>query len=219
MIARQIGEGTGGDAHAVEPVLVEAVRGGLEREMRDAFARELVEHAMQLDRIGRGQRAIDVGLVRDDADGAHAGGVQPERRPDLAREGGNRGLARGAGDGGDHSGLAGEERGGGKRQRAAHVRHDDHCDAGGHLGGALGHDRGGAVRERLRQEGEPVRLGARYGDEQEPSPHPAAVRSDARQFDTRKARVEAGIRQRQVGEFHQACSEPMRSSPRKRGPK
>ena len=38
MIAREIREGAGGDAHAVEPVLVEAVRGGFEREMRDAFA-------------------------------------------------------------------------------------------------------------------------------------------------------------------------------------
>ena len=59
MVARQIGEGAGGDAHAVEPVLVEAVRGRFERQMRDALAGELVERAMQLDRIGRGQRAVD----------------------------------------------------------------------------------------------------------------------------------------------------------------
>ena len=38
MIARQIGEGAGGDAHAVEPVLVEPVRGRLQRQMRDALA-------------------------------------------------------------------------------------------------------------------------------------------------------------------------------------
>ena len=40
MVARQIGEGAGGDAHAVEPVLVEPVRGGFQRQMRDAFAGE-----------------------------------------------------------------------------------------------------------------------------------------------------------------------------------
>ena len=43
VIARQIGEGAGGDAHAVEPVLVEPMRGGFQREMRDALAREAVE--------------------------------------------------------------------------------------------------------------------------------------------------------------------------------
>ena len=58
MVARQIGEGAGGDAHAVEPVLVEAVRGGFQRQMRDALARQLVERAMQFDRIGRGERAV-----------------------------------------------------------------------------------------------------------------------------------------------------------------
>ena len=58
MIARQIGEGRRRDAHAVEPVLIEAVRGRFDRKMRDAFAGERIERAMQLDRIGRGQRAV-----------------------------------------------------------------------------------------------------------------------------------------------------------------
>ena len=41
--------------------------------MRDALARQLVERAMQLDRIGRGQRAVDFALRRHHADGADAG--------------------------------------------------------------------------------------------------------------------------------------------------
>jgi hypothetical protein len=40
MIAAEIGEGAGRDPDAVEPVLVEPVRGRLDREMRDALARQ-----------------------------------------------------------------------------------------------------------------------------------------------------------------------------------
>ena len=36
VVARQIGEAAGGDAHAVEPELVEPVRGRFERQMGDA---------------------------------------------------------------------------------------------------------------------------------------------------------------------------------------
>ena len=45
MIAADIGEAAGRDPHAVEPVLVEAVRGRLDREMRDALVGELGERA------------------------------------------------------------------------------------------------------------------------------------------------------------------------------
>ena len=72
MVAADIGEAAGRDAHAVEPVLVEAVRGRFHRQMRHALAGELVERAMQRDRIGRGQRAVDLALRRDQADGADA---------------------------------------------------------------------------------------------------------------------------------------------------
>ena len=41
MIAAEIGEAAGRDAHAVEAMLVEAVRGRFDREMGHAFAREL----------------------------------------------------------------------------------------------------------------------------------------------------------------------------------
>ena len=99
MIAAEIGEAAGRDANAVEPVLVEPVRGRLHRQMRDAFARELVERAMQVDRIGRGQRAIDLALsaITTPMVPMLAASIA-ERRPDLPREGGDRGLAAGAGD-------------------------------------------------------------------------------------------------------------------------
>ena len=64
VVARQIGKTAGGDPHAVEPELVEAVRGSLEGEMGDAVACDLVELAMQRDRIGRRQRAVDGALRR-----------------------------------------------------------------------------------------------------------------------------------------------------------
>ena len=72
MIAADIGEGAGRDAHAVEPVLVEAVRGRFQHQMRHALAGELVERAMQRDRIGRGERAVDLAPRRNQADGADA---------------------------------------------------------------------------------------------------------------------------------------------------
>ena len=41
MVAAEIGEGAGRQPHAVEAVLVEAVRRGLDGQMRDAFAGQL----------------------------------------------------------------------------------------------------------------------------------------------------------------------------------
>ncbi len=105
VVARQVGEAAGRDAHAVEPILVEPMRGGLEGQMRDAVARDFVELPVQRDRIRRRQRAVDRALRRNQSDGADAGGGVAEPLPDLAREGGNRSLAAGAGDGCDRCGL------------------------------------------------------------------------------------------------------------------
>ena len=105
MVAAQIGEGRGLQLHAVEPVLVEPVRGGLEGEMRDAFARQLGQRLVQRDGIGRGEAAVDAAVRLDEADGAERGGLAAETGEDLAREVGHRGLAAGAGDGDDGLGL------------------------------------------------------------------------------------------------------------------
>ena len=105
VVAAEIGEGGGLQPHAVEPVLVEAVRGGLEGQVRDALGRQLGQRLVQRDGIGRGERAVDAAVGLDEADGAERGGLAAERGEDLAREVGNRGLAAGAGDGDDGLGL------------------------------------------------------------------------------------------------------------------
>ena len=131
VVAREIGETAGGDAHAVEPVLVEPVRRGLEGEMGDALAGDFVELPVQRDRIRRGQRAVDGALRRHQPDGADAGRCVTEPLPDLAREGGDRGLAAGAGDRRDGLRLPRIKFRRGQRQRAARVRRGDegHADA------------------------------------------------------------------------------------------
>ncbi len=129
VVAREIGETAGGDAHAVEPVLVEPVRGRLEGEMRHAFAGDLVELPVQRDRIRRRQRAVDGALRRNQTDGADAGRGMPEPLPDLPRERGDRGLAAGAGDRRDGRGLPRIESRRGQRQRAARIWRDDKRNA------------------------------------------------------------------------------------------
>ena len=203
MVAREVGEGAGGDAHAVEPVLVEAVRGRFERQMRDALARQRIERAVQLDRIGRGQRAVFFPSWRDHADGADAGGWQAERGPDLPREGGDRGLAAGAGDGGDCCGLAREKARRGQCERAARIGDLHEGDIVGQpVRALLGGDRRRARRDRLLGEMRAVGLGPGDGDEQKAGFDLAAVGGNAGEVERGEARLEAGIVQRQIGELH-----------------
>jgi len=99
MIAADIGEAARRDPHAIEPVLVEAVRGGLDGEVGHAFTRELIERAVQRDRIRRGERAVDLARRRNEPDGADARRLITERAPDLPCEGSNGSLSTGAGNG------------------------------------------------------------------------------------------------------------------------
>ena len=128
MLVREVGEGRRRELQAVETMLVEAVARRLDREMRHALARQRREIGMELHRIGRGEAGFAREARRDDAQRADARGLQAERRPDLAHEMDGRGLAVGAGDGGDGRGLqAGEGR---RHQRDAPARigvahHDD----------------------------------------------------------------------------------------------
>ena len=82
--------------------------------MGDALAGQGVEALVESDRIGSRQRAVDAGVRRDDADGADRGRRMAEALPDLAAEGGDRGLAAGAGDRDDRGRLPGVEGRGGK---------------------------------------------------------------------------------------------------------
>src|SRR5262249_13397952 len=79
MVAAEIGETAGRHAHAIEATLIEPVRGGFDGEMRHAFARELIERAVERDRVRRGERAIDFALRRHEPDRADAGGRMAER--------------------------------------------------------------------------------------------------------------------------------------------
>ncbi len=129
VVARQIGEAAGLNPHAVETILVETMRGGLERQMGNAVAGDLVELAMQRDRIGCRQRAVDGAFVRDEADGADARAGVTEPLPDLARERRDRGLAAGAGHRRDRRGLPRIESSRGECQRAARIGRDDERNA------------------------------------------------------------------------------------------
>ena len=63
VVAREIGESAGRYAHAVQPILIEPVRRGLECQMADAVSGNLVELAMQRDRVRR-QAAATVLVAR-----------------------------------------------------------------------------------------------------------------------------------------------------------
>ena len=121
VVACEVCEPSHGDAHAIDAMLVEAVRGGLHREMRDAVLGEAIERARKLDRIRRRERAVGFHFRRDEADGADARRLAAERCPDLACERRDRCLAAGARDGGDYARLAWMESRGRHRERTAHI--------------------------------------------------------------------------------------------------
>ena len=90
VVARQIGERGGGDTHAVKPLLIQTMRGRLDREIRDATRGEPLEKLMQRDRIRRRQRSVDGERARHDADGSDRRRLAPQRLPDLANKGRDR---------------------------------------------------------------------------------------------------------------------------------
>src|SRR6185437_14350573 len=122
MVAREIGETARRHAHAVEAILVEPMRRSFESKMADAFTGDLVKLAMQRDRIWRGERAVDSALRRNQPDRSDARRGMAEPLPDLPCKRRDRGLAAGAGDGGDCGRLAGKDLRRGKRQRVARIR-------------------------------------------------------------------------------------------------
>ena len=126
VVARQVRERRRLELQPVEPALVEAVARRLEAEPVDALARELGERAVQLDRVGGGERRGRRAALGLDAEGADRGGLAAEPGPELADEARRRGLAAGPRHGRDVPRLRPEEPGGGERQRAARVRGGQH---------------------------------------------------------------------------------------------
>ena len=181
MVAAEIGEGGSLQAHAVEPVLVEAVRGGLEGQMRDALDRQLRQCPVQGHRVWRRQSAISAAVGLDQADGAQRGGLVPEGGEDLPGEFGDRGLAAGARYGDDGFGLGRVEPRGHQGQRPARL-------GGGKHGHILRHvdlrpvpdeNGGGPLGDGLRHEARAVGLGAGNGGKQPAGLHLAAIGGDA----------------------------------------
>ena len=196
VVLGQVEEAGGGQAHAVEPALVEAVRGGFQRQVGDAA----------LGQVGQQRRDVAAsGVVRPggvscsspalDAERAHAGGGVAAGGENLPAEGGHRGLAVGAGDRDARLGLRALE--GRGRQSIGAARIVDAVTTGAATSADLlaGQDGGGARGQRLRNEAAAVGLGARQGGEQLAGPHLAAVGGDAGD-----QRVDGQVAAHEIGE-------------------
>jgi hypothetical protein len=210
MVAAQIGEGRSLQPDAVEPVLIEPVRGSLEGEVRDALGCQLPQGPMQGDGIGRGETAVDAAVGLDETDGAERGGLAAEVGEDLAREVGDRGLAAGAGNGDDGVGLGRVEARRHPGQRLARLGGSEHGDPGrrGDLRPLFDENGGGAPRDRLRDEARPVRLAAGHGSEQPARPHLAAVGRDAGDLGGAACRPRRHLRTEQGFELHGSQRSP-----------
>ncbi len=207
MIAREIRESAGRDSNTIEAALVEAVRRGFEREMRDALARELVEQLMQCHRIGRGQASRHLARGRTDAERAEAGGLMPGRSPDLPRERNDRGLSVGAGDGDDRFRLARMQLRRRARERGARIR-DAHIDdirgqARGPLAFADHGDR--ALARRIGREAAAIGAAAGEREEQRSRPGLAAIGGDRGDRDA--ARRICAVGTEQIVQFRHFRSE------------
>ena len=149
VVAGQIGESAGGEPHAIEPLLVEAMRGGFDREVGDALSRQAGREARAA-RSGPAWSAIHKRVSGRDTtpmvpiEAASAPGL-----PDLANEGGDRSLSAGAGHRDDRFRLARIEARGGVSERSAGVGDLNEGGVRG-LRPTLGDDRGRALRRPLR---------------------------------------------------------------------
>ena len=132
--------------------------------MSDAGAGELVERLVQRDRIGRGERAIDLDRTRDDAEGAERRRLATRRRPNLPHKRRDRGLAAGSSDRDDGIWLARIEARRRPGQRGARVFDPDERRAERRRR-AFAHDHRRAPGERIRYEGNAVLLRAGEGKE------------------------------------------------------
>ena len=214
MVAGQIGERAGGETDAVEALLVEAVRGGLHREMRDSCFGKPIERSVQLDRVRRRQRSIDGQRARDDADRSERGGLAAERKPYLPDEGRDRSLAARAGDRDDGPGLSREQARGGASERRARVGDPDEGRAGGGRL-PLADDSDGPARQRVADMREAIVLRSGEGEEGVSRLDLAAVRRDA----VDRARRERLVRVLQIDDVakprHSAPLTPCRSCRRR----
>ncbi len=145
MIAGDVGEGAGSEPDAIDAALLQAVARGFKRKMGDPILGQRRQDRVQLDRVRR--RVLeDLRAARThDADRAETCRLEPLPGPELPHEGGDRGLAVGAGDGNGRLRLEAEEARSDQREKPARIavlddrrgsgdgrpafRHDDGCCA------------------------------------------------------------------------------------------
>jgi len=149
------------------PALVEAVARGLHRGVGDASPGQFGEQPVQRHRIGRGQRAVFVAPWRHHAGGADRGGGKAGLLPDLAGEGGDGGLAAGAGHRNHRLGLRAEETGSAERQRQPRIGYNKNGNRqAGKLAAAGGNDRHRSAPDGIGGIGTAIRPGSAEGKKQ-----------------------------------------------------
>ena len=134
VILGQVQEGRRGEAHAVQPPLVDAMGRGLQRQVRHPPVRKVGEQSGDIAGIRRRQAGRRQGAVLPARTGdkepqsAHAGGQSARRRRDLPAETGDGGLAVGPGDGHNHLRLPAVKGGSGQGVGPTGIRADDDRD-------------------------------------------------------------------------------------------
>ncbi len=161
--------------------------------MRDTLVRQFGKRTMQRDRIGRCQRAVDGALRRNQTDGPDTRGGIAKPLPDLPREHRDRGLAAGAGDGGDGGWLSRIKLRGRQRQRATRIRHRDKRNARIVFGNPVADNGDRARGNSLIDEARAVGLDARQREEHIARLHHTAVHGDTRDRNIGMLRVHNGI--------------------------
>ncbi len=197
VVLGQVEETGGGQGHGVQTPLVDAVRRRLHAEVRHASAGEVGEVGRDIGGVRSGQarrQQLLAARVRAErhAERAHARGSVAQAVEDLPAEGGDGGLAVGAGDGDHRARLSAVEGAGGQGVGAANV--PGRGDGNGQFGVSFARqDGGGAGVDRRPDEGPSVDLGPRQGGEQIARPDLPAVGGDARDD---RVDVEVGAEQR-----------------------
>jgi hypothetical protein len=190
VIVAEIGETAGREPDTIQTALVEAVAGSLHGRMRHTHIRKLGQQRVERDGVRCGQRPVFDAAGRHDARRANAGSGQSSPGPNLAREGGDRGLAAGAGDRHHRCRLPSVEERRELRQGEPRIVDFDHRQAGSGGLGASRHDyRRRSPGDRVVHVARPVILAALEGGEQEARLDTARVRSDADDLDLARAGI------------------------------
>src|SRR4051794_28011877 len=179
--------------------------------MGDAVARDLVELAMQRDRVGRGQRAVDRALWRNQTDGADAGGRMSELLPYLAREGCDRSLAAGAGHRCNGLWLLRIKPRRGQRHRAARIGRDDDRHAAFAGWCLFAGDRDCTGSNGGIDEARTIGLAAGDRKEQIAGLHRAAVHCEATHLDRIRLRFDRSVITEEIAKSHGLPVRPAQS--------